>query len=293
MSRSAARSSNSLIFKGSMRKRRDRSSSWVFSARHTSTTIFIPSTFMPTSAPAHSSGYASLAWSCMWPTSPAPILSGKGLVLPETFGEVLVRPITQHGHDDAALDLARHPKRGRHGGAGRDADQDALLAREALDHLVGVLGRGREVLVGDGRVVDLRHHRRSHVLHALETVERRVGLEGDDLYPRVVLLEARGRPDEGAASPQTRDEVCHLAAGLFPDLRPRRLVVRPRVGRVGVLVRVEVPLGVFGDELPGFPDRTIRTLARVREHDIDAVRIEDLLPLLAGVLRHAQLHLVA
>src|SRR5215210_6516716 len=178
MSRSAARSSNSLIFNGSMRKRRDRSSSWVFSARHTSTTIFIPSTFMPTSAPVHSSGYASLAWSCMWPTSPAPILSGKGLVLPETLGEVLVRAVAQHGHDNAALDLTGHPKRGRDGGARGDADQNTLLAREAL--------------VGDGWVVDLRHYRRTHVLHAFETVERRVGLEGDGLYPRVVLLEARG-----------------------------------------------------------------------------------------------------
>src|SRR5215210_766919 len=201
MSRSAARSSNSLIFNGSMRKRRDRSSSWVFSARHTSTTIFIPSTCMPTSAPVHSSGYASLAWSCMWPTSPAPILSGKALVLPESLGEVLVRAVAQHGHDNAALDLTGHPKRGRDGGARGDADQNTLLAREALDHLVGVLGRGREVLVGDGWVVNLRHYRRTHVLHAFETVERRVGLEGDGLYPRVVLLEARGRPDEGAAGP--------------------------------------------------------------------------------------------
>src|SRR5215216_5390718 len=37
---------------------------------------FVPPLSIPTSAPAHSSGYASLAWSWICPKSPARILSG-------------------------------------------------------------------------------------------------------------------------------------------------------------------------------------------------------------------------
>ena len=81
--------------------------------------------------------------------------------------------------------------------------------------------------------------------------------------------------------------------GLLPDLRRRGLVVRARVGRVGVLVRVEVPLRVLRVEPPRLPDGPVRALARVGQHEIHAVGAQDLLPLLAGVLRHAKLYLVA
>ena len=67
-------------------------------------------------------------------------------------------------------------------------------------------------------------------------MEGRVGLEGDDLYPRVVLLEPRRRSDEGPARTESGDEMRDLAGGLLPDLRRRGFVVRARVGRVAVLV---------------------------------------------------------
>src|ERR687894_1324048 len=103
----------------------------------------------------------------MWPTSPAPILSGTSLLLPEALGEVLVCTVTQNRDDYAGLELPCHPQACRHRGPSGDADQDALLTSQPLDHLVGVLCRGAEVLVGDGGVVDLRHDRAGHVLHAL------------------------------------------------------------------------------------------------------------------------------
>src|SRR5918995_6058946 len=156
MSFSSARSSNLFTSSGSMRKRRLRSSSCVFSPRHTSTTTLIPPLSMPTSAPAHSSGYASLAWSWICSRSPAPILSGN-LLLPEALGEVLVGPVAQDGDDSTRLYLPGDFERRRDRGAGRDADEDSILARHPLDHLVGFLGPRRPILVGDGRVVDSRH----------------------------------------------------------------------------------------------------------------------------------------
>src|SRR5918995_604069 len=228
----------------------------------------------------------------MCPTSPAPILSGKDLFLPEALGEVLVGAVAENGDDHTVLQLPCDAQGGRDRGPRGDAHQDALLAGEALDHLVGLLGRGTEVPVGDGGVVDLRHYGARHVLHALETVERRVGLEGDNLDFWVVLLEASAGPDEGAARAESSDEVCNLAVGLLPDLRRRGLVVRARDGRVFVLVGIEVLLGVLGVQTPRLPDSPVRALARVGEYDLNAVGAQYLLALLAGVLGHAKLDLV-
>src|ERR671914_1952248 len=205
MSFSSARSSNSLIFNGPMRKRRLRSSSCVFSARHTSTTTFVPPLSRPTSAPAHSSGYASLAWSWICPRSPAPILSGN-LLLPEALGEVLVGTVAKDSDDRTRLYLPRDLERSRDRRAGREADEDSFLARNPLDHLVGVLGSRRPILIGDGRVVDGGHDGALHVLHAFQAVESRVRFEGDGLYLRVVLLEAGRRTDKGVARAKPRDE---------------------------------------------------------------------------------------
>src|SRR5918997_91929 len=228
----------------------------------------------------------------MCPTSPAPILSGKDLFLPEALGQVLVGAVAENGDDHTILQLPCDAQGGRDRGPRGDTHQDALLAGEALDHLVGLFGRGAEVPVGDGGIVDLRHYGARHVLHALEAVERRVGLEGDDLNFRVVLLEARARPDEGAARAETSDEVRDLTFGLLPDLGRRGLVVRARVGRVLVLVGVEVPLGVLGVQAPRLPDGAVGALAGVGEHDLYTVGAQYLLALLAGVLGHAQLDLV-
>src|SRR5215210_9183517 len=190
MSFSSACSSNFFTSSGSMRKRRLRSSSCVFSARHTSTTTLMPPLSIPTNAPTHSSGYVSLACSWIRPRSPAPILSGN-LLLPETFRQVLVGPVAQNGHDRPRLYLPRNLERRCDRRAGRDADEDPILARNPLDHLVGVLGPRRQVSVCQRRVVDGGNDGALHVLHALEAVEGRVWFEGDGLYPRVVLLEAR------------------------------------------------------------------------------------------------------
>src|SRR5215211_3852880 len=194
---SSACSSNLFTSSGSMRKRRLRSSWCVFSARHTSTTTLMPPS-IPTSAPAHSSGYASLAWSWIWPTSPAPILSGN-LLLPETLGEVLVGPVAQDGDYRTRLYLPCDLERRRDRRAGRDADEDPILARDPLDHLVCRLGLEKKIVVGYGRVLYRGRDGARHVLQALEAGGRRVRCERDGLYLGGVLLETRRRTREGAA----------------------------------------------------------------------------------------------
>src|SRR5215212_4903709 len=224
--------------------------------------------------------------------SPAPILSGN-LPLPEALGEVFVGPVAQDGDYRPRLYLPRDLERLRDRRAGRDADEDPILSRHPLDHLVGILGSRRQVLVGYRRVVDRGHDGALHVLHALEAVEGRIGFEGDGLHPRVVLLETRRRTDEGSARAKPGDEVRDLAVRLLPDLRRRRFVVRARIGRVGVLVRIEVAFGILGVEPPRLTNGPIRAVVRVGQDEVDAVGAQDLLSLLAGVLRHAEFHPVA
>src|ERR687889_62337 len=215
------------------------------------------------------------------------------LLLPKLLGEILVGPVAQDGDDRTRLYLPRDLERGGDRRAGREADEDSFLARHPLDHLVGVFGSRRPVLVGDGRVVDGGNDGALHVLHAFEAVEGRVGFEGDGLYPRVVLLETGRRTDKGAARAKPCNEVCDLAVRLLPDLRRRRFVVRARVGRVGVLVRIEVAFGVFGVEPSRLTDGPVRALVRIGQHEVDTVGAQDLLSLLAGILRHTEFHSVA
>ena len=64
----------------------------------------------------------------MCPTSPAPILSGKDLFLPEALGEVLVGAVAENGDDHTVLQLPCDAQGGRNRGSCGDTHQDALLA---------------------------------------------------------------------------------------------------------------------------------------------------------------------
>ncbi len=81
---------------------------------------------------------------------------------------------------------------------------------------------------------------------------------------RLMLAQAPADADERAARAQARDEMRHTAVGLRQDLGRRRLVVRPPVGVVVVLVGVEVPLRVLGEQAARFADRAVRAFHRAR-----------------------------
>src|SRR3712207_8827048 len=68
-------------------------------------------------------------------------------------------------------------------------------------------------------------------------VDRALWVDADDAHPSAGdLLEVAAGAADRAAGADAGDEAGDPAVGLLPDLRPGGLVVRPRVGRVGVLV---------------------------------------------------------
>ena len=148
-------------------------------------------------------------------------------------------------------------------GCGGDADEQAVIAAQILRHGVGALGRHLDVLVGELGVVDLRDDGRGHVLQAFEAVEGRVGLHGDALDLRVQLLQAAGGAHEGAGGAEAGDEVRDLAFGLLPDLVGGGAVVGAPVFVVGVLVGVEVAVGLGGDQLARFADGAVGAVGGV------------------------------
>src|SRR5689334_21838070 len=80
---------------------------------------------------------------------------------------------------------------------------------------------------------------------------------------------------------------------LLPDFRPRPLVVRPPVGLVVVLVRVEIFLRLTLNHLTRDQLRPVRPPERVRLDDLRAVDSKDSLALYARILRQAERNLVS
>ncbi len=114
----------------------------------------------------------------------------------------------------------------------------------------------------------------------------RVG--ADDQQIGLLLTQVARRARDRAPGSHREDDRVHLAAGLLPDLRPGRLVVRLRVG----LVRVLIGLVRAGDLL-GQPvgDRVV-ALRRLRRHrgraddDFGAVAAQESALLLRDLVRH-------
>ena len=113
-------------------------------------------------------------------------------------------------------------------------------------------------------VVDAGHDRRGHVLQALEAVEGVVGLGADHLDGGIALLQVAARPHDGAAGAEAGDEVRDPAVRLLPDLGARGLVVGERVALVEVLIGLEVPVRVLGQDRAAETDRAVGALERAR-----------------------------
>jgi hypothetical protein len=70
------------------------------------------------------------------------------------------------------------------------------------------------------------------VRQAREAVERILGLHGDGLNRRDLVLQPARRADEGSGRPETCDEMGEASGSLLEDLDRRAFVVRTHVGRV-------------------------------------------------------------
>src|SRR5205814_2134828 len=108
-----------------------------------------------------------------------------------------------------------------------------------------------------------------------------------------VAAEAARGPHEGAAGAHRRDEVRDAPAGLLDNLGPGTVEVRLPIGRVVVLVGIEVAIGVVFVNLAADANGAVAALTGIAEYGFRAVGFEDALALAAGVARQDELHLVA
>ena len=173
------------------------------------------------------------------------------------------------------------------------SDQQAFAARDGARQVVRGLGLAVPDLIGESLVPDARHDRRRKVLQTFEAVKRVVRLHSDGVDRRVVLLQAPRDADECAGRAEARDEVRDAPARLLEYLDRRAFVMRARVGGVGVLIGIEVRVGVVSHQLAHHPNRAVRALARVAVHDLRAKRFDEGLALGADVARHYELHAIA
>ena len=122
-------------------------------------------------------------------------------------------------------------------------------------------------------------------------MERTFRLKGNQSNRRIELPQPAARADEGAARPETGDEMRQPSARLLDDLGARRIVVRAPVRVVVVLIRIEILIGILGIQTPRLADGAVRAaFERVCQDELCAECAQRQLALRARVLRHAQLH---
>ncbi len=99
-------------------------------------------------------------------------------------------------------------------------------------------------------------------------------LDGPDLDGRVALLQVPAHTEQCARGAEPGHEVGHLGA-VAPDLGTRPLVVRPGIGRVGVLIE-EYPLGMLEVHGLGHAHRAVGALRTGGLDDLGPPHLEEL-----------------
>src|SRR6185295_16743337 len=134
-------------------------------------------------------------------------------------------------------------------------------------------------LVGERRIVNPRDDRRRHVFQALEAVECRIRLKGNQLDGGIELAQTPSGADKRAARAETRDKVRQFAAGLLDQLWRGRVVMSFPVGVVVVLIRIEIPVGIGGVEAACLTNRAVSALEGAGQPQLGAKRAKDELSL--------------
>src|SRR5688572_2994299 len=152
-----------------------------------------------------------------------------------TGREIAVAAVADDGDHDRVLQLFRHAQRHMQRAAGGDAGEDALLAREAPRHLLG-LGLAHALQAVDaGTLVDLGQIGLRPLADAGD-LRALLGLAADHLDRALLLLEKARAPHDGAGGAHARDEMGDAALGIAPDLGAGGFVMHARIIRVGELV---------------------------------------------------------
>ena len=127
------------------------------------------------------------------------------------------------------------------------------------------------------------------------TDHRALGIHTDNAHIRVLFLEIAPRARDGTPGTGADEKMGDAPAGLLPELRPRRPVMRVRVGLVVELVSQHRPRGLVGDGL-GLHQVVIRMFGRYRgrsDDDISAERAEKSHLLLTHLVRHREHAVIA
>eukprot|EP00906_Rhabdomonas_costata_P011341 RCo016105 len=217
-----------------------------------------------------------------------------------------LRGVKQHGaevplsavREDSDDGLALEPRvlgqlqRRDCGGAAADAREDAILGGQAAGHRQRVVLVHLHNLINEAEVQHLRNEARPDALDLVRAWLQRLsgpgladhgallGLHGDDVDGLAGLPELRHAGDGSARADATHEDVC-ITTGRLPDLRSRRQLMDPGIGRVLELHRHEVLSGVRRHNLLGLRDRPLHPLRSLRQHQVRPEGLHDL-PALNG-----------
>ena len=100
-------------------------------------------------------------------------------------------------------------------------------------------------------IIYFRDDRAGHVLRAFDAVEGRIGLKRDAANFRIEFFQAASGAHEGSAGAHHRNEMSDTSFCLLPDFIGSAMVVCLPVGIVGILVGVEIFVGMLGEKFAG------------------------------------------
>jgi len=109
------------------------------------------------------------------------------------------------------------------------------------------------------------------MLGAFDAVKWRVRLQRDATDVRIEFSQASRRADESSSRPHDRYKMRDAAFGLLPDFVRGGEVMRAPVGVIGILVGIEIKIGMLYREFMGDAGGAVGTFSGIGEDDICAV----------------------
>jgi len=190
----------------------------------------------------------------------SPLDDGLEIVGPCPSRQVLPSRVGRHEHDGARIEGRCTTKRPKTRRSRRYPCKDPQLG-EAPRPDKGVSRANDGLTVEQLRAAAVEKDRRNvpvlETTQAIHVLSRR-RLDRPDLDVGVLFLQITANSDQCAARTEPGHEVGDLGA-VSPDLRPRPLVVRTRIGRVRVLVEKH-PLRMLKAQSLRHPDGPVRAL---------------------------------
>src|SRR5438552_19136539 len=104
------------------------------------------------------------------------------------------------------------------------------------------------------------------MLHPFEAMKRGIGLHRDEFDCSFYLSQAPSSADKSAARAEAGNKMGDPPFGLLPDLVCSRVVVRLPVGRIVILIGIEIFTGRFAVSLARFSNRAIRTFLGICQY---------------------------